>query len=73
MMGQGSEFRGLSQSVVGKEMRMRVEHSFRSFGCEGEGGRGGGRERGGKRERGTWSSGTQKAVFCHQINRMGRS
>lgn len=41
-MGQGSEFRGLSQSVVGKEMRMRIEHSFRSFGCEGEGGVGGG-------------------------------
>lgn len=39
MIRQGSEFRGLSQSVVGKEIRMWVEHSFRSFGCEGEDGR----------------------------------
>lgn len=58
-MRQGSEFRGLSQSVVGKEMRMRVEHSFRSFGCEGEDG---GRGCAGVGV-GRWSHGTQKAQF----------
>lgn len=64
-MGLGSEFRGLNQSVVEKEMRMRVERSFRSFGCEGEGcGEEGKRDMEFRHPEGT--------AFCHQIDQNGK-
>lgn len=67
MMRQGSEFRELSQSVVGKEMRMRVEHFFRSLSYEGEGSRS---EGWGKGDVESWHP--EGTVSCHQINQNGK-